>query len=651
MKKTKHTPVAQRHDRILTASGPKLSLLLGGLFLGLLLVSFILRFGINSLWPDQLDPTSGTAGEAIWRAVIEGLNLAGLGKEELSSEPNRWVGVITALLGLVLLLFAVALWSSRMTLRLMAIKSGQSDIFESNHSLILGFGDSALDVVDELIEANFHRKNPCIVILSERPVAEMEEALKAGIGEFGNSRIICRQGSITSALTLKRMGIERARSVVLINPAFAWEERTAKHRGDSAMMMAVMAVVSACFGPLPPMTVRMHYKRNLQLAQNVAKGNLFAFEENELLSKIMVQTSRAPGLSRIYADLAGFQGNEFYSFAVPNRLQEKSFGELAFHFLEPMPLGIRRADGRVQLNPPPHTPLDHGDRLLMLAKDKSQLRWFDAPCIAPRRLARSTKKAKRRPEHYLIYGWNKKTMTIIEEYATYLAEGSVVNLVVPEVTSTIELKFKEAFKLHSHLQMGLGHVSPAALDFPAKLNPERYKSVMILSAEGATPEEIDASTLGLLLKFRRYFQELEEAGKTPTTKMLVEIQQSRNAQLMQSAGLKNLMVSSKILSKIMAQVAEEPEVLEVYEDLFRSEGSEIYLKPVEYYLSELEVEVHFADLVLAAQARGEVCFGVRLLRMEESYAEGYGVYLIPDKSQSFWINPGDQLVVLAEDET
>ncbi|MDT8446020.1 MAG: hypothetical protein RRB13_03855 [bacterium] len=648
----KKPPLSIRIEQRLFKGGWSLARMFLYALVGSIGFGFLLRLGVNQWIPDLQDPNAGTWDEALWRAVIETGNFAGLGKEELSGPANRLVGVLSTLIGGGLLFFMWSLLSAHLAVRIWTSRQAQGPLFAQDHSVILGMGEQCIDVVAELVEANRYRKNPVVVVFAEEEAAQIERQLREGIADFANSRLICRQGNPTSSIALKELKVQAARSVVLINPARPWDEPSVKHAGDSKMQMAVMSVVSASGGSPPPMAVTMHYKRNLQLAQNLAKGRLTAFNEDEVLAKILTQTSRLPGLSRVYADLAGFEGSETYFFGLPKNLVGKRFGELAFYFAEPVPLGLRYADGTVELNPHQAYVTEPGDQLVLLAEDPHQIRWFDRPVIAPRGLALAGVRAQRKAEHYLVFGWNRKTPLMLKEYNDYLPAGSVVNLILPEVNEKVERRFKEAFEQYKNIQLGLGQVNVNAPDFPEKLKPERYKAVVLLSSEEGTPEQVDSQTFGLLLKFRSYFLEREEAtGKPAKTQLLAEVQRSQSATLMQSAGLRNLMVSNRVLSKMLAQIAEEPDMLEVYQDLFKSEGSEIYLKPAKLYLAELDQEVYFADLIQAAQERGEICFGLVLKRLAEDPEQNLGLFLIPEKSQSFWITEGDQLVVLAPDET
>ncbi len=89
-------------------------------------------------------------------------------------------------------------------------------------------------------------------------------------------------------------------------------------------------------------------------------------------------------------------------------------------------------------------------------------------------------------------------------------------------------------------------------------------------------------------------------------------------------------------------------MLEVFQDLFSPEGSEIYLKPAGDYV-EPGREVSFYTVAESARRRGEVAIGYRLERHADDAGRAYGVRVNPPKSESLAFRPEDQIIVLAED--
>ena len=152
---------------------------------------------------------------------------------------------------------------------------------------------------------------------------------------------------------------------------------------------------------------------------------------------------------------------------------------------------------------------------------------------------------------------------------------------------------------------------------------------------------------------RRYFRAYrEETGEEVTTKLITEVIESENTELVVKTGVRDFLLSNRFISKIFAQAALNPEVMLVYDQLFSAEGSEVYLKPVPLYFDPEEAgEVTFGDCMLAAQARQEVCFGVKLIVDEARADHNFGVQLIPKRDERFRFEPGDCLITLAEDES
>jgi len=89
-------------------------------------------------------------------------------------------------------------------------------------------------------------------------------------------------------------------------------------------------------------------------------------------------------------------------------------------------------------------------------------------------------------------------------------------------------------------------------------------------------------------------------------------------------------------------------VLKVYDELFREEGSEAYIKPASLYVS-VPGSYSFGELCLAAFARGETAFGIKILSAEDQ--ADFGININPRKDQPFELAEGDCLITLAENET
>jgi len=99
---------------------------------------------------------------------------------------------------------------------------------------------------------------------------------------------------------------------------------------------------------------------------------------------------------------------------------------------------------------------------------------------------------------------------------------------------------------------------------------------------------------------------------------------------------------------MLAQLAENPDLFEVFRDIFDPEGAEIYLKPISGYV-EVGHPVTFHTVLEAACRQGETALGYRLAAESGSASHNYGVHTNPKKSEKILFNLDDRIIVVAQD--
>ena len=171
----------------------------------------------------------------------------------------------------------------------------------------------------------------------------------------------------------------------------------------------------------------------------------------------------------------------------------------------------------------------------------------------------------------------------------------------------------------------------------------QYDYIILLCYQEYFPiQEADAQTLITLLHLRSI------SDNTRRLKIVSEMLDMRNRQLADITSADDFIVSDKLLSLLMSQVSENKYLMRVFEDLFDADGSEIYIKPVEYYVT-LEEPVNFYTILESAARKQEVAIGYRIIANAKNAEEGYGVVVNPKKSELVQYSPGDMIIVLSED--
>ena len=617
------------------------------LFVGAFLLMAIVRFIVNIITPQE--NLTGVFDQA-WQVFLQISDAGAVAEDTEGNILNKITGIVTVFFGLILFSSLVAFITSQFEAKLDELRKGKSNVVEKGHTLLLGFGDRVLEIIRELVIANESEKNPAVVVLAEREKDEMDDFFRDRIEDMRNTRVVARSGSTSSIHMLRRVGVNTARSVIILNDAPVDAPDEEKALADARVLKTILALMS-CTGEenAPPIVAELHSENMRKLAKNISPEKVSLIDEHSILAKLMVQTSRVSGLAQVYDNLVGFEGCEFYFYKPDGGIEGVKYSDLIFHFKESSVFGLRRGDGTMMLNPSPDTVCRRDDEVVILAEDDSTIKFLKQRLEVVLPQCKAAGPHPKAVENQLIVGWSFKTPTILDEYSKYLSKGSKIDVVVHYIDDETKKEFNAIQKKNSAVKMRLlvGNLHiPSTI---AKLKPEQYDNVIILSGDGGNSELRDSETIAKLLEFRHYFK--TAVKKEVKTQLITEVADSENIEVIQEAGVKDFLISNQFVSKIYAQVSEEPSILGIYEDLFSEGGSEVYLKPVSMYLAGIPESITFGELCAAAMKRNESCFGVRLLSEETDMDKNFGIYVNPRKDKVFMLSGSDWLITLAEDES
>ena len=156
---------------------------------------------------------------------------------------------------------------------------------------------------------------------------------------------------------------------------------------------------------------------------------------------------------------------------------------------------------------------------------------------------------------------------------------------------------------------------------------KQAKHLVILSDHEKDAEEADMETVFLLLHFR----ELREIYKLPFN-ITVELQKEQNQRLAGAGDRTDFLVTSSMSSLILAQLAENPELVGVFHEILSNEGNELYLKNAD--TAGLTGTHSVRALRRAAIEGGYVLLG----------------YVAPDKRSTFLLDPAEEVSLTPEED-
>ncbi len=599
------------------------------------------------------DESLGETGDILWRVFLQISDAGAVAEDGDASWSGKVVGITTIFFGLIIFSSLVAFITNQFDAKIQALRKGKSAVLENGHTLILGWNERIADILEELIIGNESERDAAVAILAEREKEEMDDFIAENISDRKSTRFITRSGSTSRLATLRRMRVGRARSVVVMNEARSSDPAEIRAVADARVLKSIMAVVAGTEGDVPSIVAELHFEWNRSIAENIVPGKVTTLDERSILSKLLVQTSRTSGLAVVYSNLVGFEGNEFYLYRPEAGWGALTFLEIQQRFLKTAVLGFRLANGQMLINPAGDFRPAGADEAVVLAEDDSAIRFHSAPVTEFKKMNATGRKAAVPVDRQLIVGWNTKSAIIIEEYAKYVLKGSSIDSMVGEITDEIRAQHGRIRQNFPELTMRLIQADPYGQGVVETVQPWTYDSVIILARDGDNSEEVDAGTIALLLRFRQILQaETKKTGKAARTQIITEIMDSDNTELVRETGVKDFLISNQFVSRMIAQVSQSPSVMEVYNDLFSPEGSEIYLKRADLYFEGMAGgrQVTYADCIMAATARGETCFGVRIRAEEKDAEKNLGLHIIPPRTLSLRLLPEDELIVLAEDQ-
>jgi voltage-gated potassium channel Kch len=606
--------------------------LIGWLALGAALLVLAATLAVLALSPN---PTGLGVGEVFWNILSQALT------------PNPvdaslpWQYLLVMLVVTLGSLFGVSILigvlNAGIANRVEALQRGRSRVIEHNHTIILGWNEQVFAIIAELVIANANKRDACIVILGDKDKVEMESAVREKVGHTGHTRIVCRTGNPIDLTDLDIVNLDAARAVVVLGPE--------DDDPDSGVIKTVLAITNNPHRRAEP----YHIVAEINDPKNMAVARLVGGQETELvltgqlIARIIAQTCRQSGLSVVYTELLDFEGDEIYFQDEPG-LVGKTFGEALLAYENSAVLGICPVGGVPKLNPPMDTRLNPGDNIIAVSEDDNTVRLSGRPSAPIDEAAlRLHAPEPHQPERTLILGWNDRAPDIITQLDAYVAPGSSVTVVAdrPGLDPANSAPWCCPDLKNQTLAFQTGDTTDrAALD---SLGVPGYQHVVVLPYSDTLPvQRADARTLITLLHLR----DIASHAERPFA-IVSEMLDVRNRALAEVTRADDFIVSDRLVSLMLSQIAENKELNAVFDDLFDPAGSEIFLKHAGNYVA-LGQPVNFYTVVEAARRRNEVAFGYRLKALASDPSQAHGVVVNPDKSQPVTFGEHDRIIVLAE---
>ncbi|HEU0130691.1 MAG TPA: hypothetical protein VFQ85_06840 [Mycobacteriales bacterium] len=567
--------------------------------------------------------TDGGLVEGVWASLVRTLD-PGTGGNDVGW-PFRTVSLLVTLVGIFVVTTLIGLTANAIDRKLADLRRGRSLVVESGHTLVLGWSPKLATILGEFVVANENQTRASVVILADVDKQEMDEAVRRWVPHPGRTRMVCRTGKPFDPVDLALVTPGRAKSVVVL----AAEDDPY----DAYAVKTVLALLRTDLPETAPLVVEVRDALRAESLRQATSDRVLPVVSSEVLARVTAQVCRQPGLSWVYQELLDFEGDEIY-FGTDDRLAGLTFAEALLAYEDSSVIGVRHANGRVELVPPMDLVLRPGDHVVAISADDDTvvLGGAGGPAVTP---AAGERPRRHTPDRILVLGWNDMGPGLLRELDAYACPGAAALVVAdPEVVPAAPASFDVAALDVAWLP---GRTTDEGM--LAKLLADRsWEHLVVLCYRGLPPAESDARTLLTLLEVQHVLRGRGEGEPVPT--VVAELLDADDVRIAPTTAADDFVVSDRLTSYVLVQLSENAELREVFDELLGAGGAELSI--YDATMVAPAGRTTWRALVAGAAAHGDIAIGYR--------RGGSGgrapVVVNPPKATELDLAPGDELVVV-----
>ncbi|MEQ1873953.1 MAG: hypothetical protein ABL953_09515 [Ilumatobacteraceae bacterium] len=535
-------------------AGPLIALLaLVTLLLILLCATVVIIGGITN--------PNGERGfiEAGWSSLMRTFDPGTMGGD--SGWSLRGVSLLATLGGLFIVSALIGVITTGLDGRLQALRRGRGAVVLNNHTLILGWSSAVEAMITELAEANSNQRKSAVVVLADFPKEAMDDALSTASKINRRMITITRTGETANVENLRTVGVETAKSVVVVS-----SEQSADADPDAVRTTLAVLNATAYKGHV---VVELKRRTLADTLHTVSRGRALTVTGPHVIAQVTAEVCRYHGMSDVYQDLFDFEGDEIYFHSEP-ALVGRSFGEAVQSFETSSILGLRTADGSIRLAPPVDTVIAEGDMLIAISEDDDTIVLVSG--MQPKAIVSQAWREATAPTPILLLGWNHLAMPLLAQLDRRLPEGSQIMVCDPEPPDT-NLQMKRC-TLHAHSGDPQDHATLQRL-----VHERPYHTIAILSGRARSVADDDSRNLLTLLSLRQILA--EPNCPSADAFILTELRNAANVQIAGGSATDNFIVSDRLVAQLMSQLSENHELNSVFNSLFDASQVELSVVPLD----------------------------------------------------------------------
>lgn len=463
---------------------------------------------------------------------------------------------ISAIAGILFTSVLIGIITSAIEEKIIELRRGNPKVLEKGHTIILGFAPGEYTLIRQLI-LSADGKPGCLVIAEDMERDEILYKIKENIDIPKNFKLLCRKVVITDPASLEKCSLDTCKCIV-ISPI------------DDDMTIRTLLATSKVLHEKNVHGVRINaviskrHKDKIPLSIE-KEHNITALRTTDTLARIIAHTCTQKGLSKTFKELFNFEGCELYLVKI-EEATNMTFEQVLMTMDNAVPVGVY--SDHVILNPDKNYLIKPHDRLIVFAENRESARMTDK--VDETDDTTLNDKAWLEEDHTdtVIIGYNGSLPTIISE----LPENVKHVYLSMKETDEDDKKELEEVALHRGLDI-------IYRDFNTKKMPELIElakmaeHIVILNDYNKDEEYADLEVIFRLMNLRDIRQEYGLSFN-----ITAEMRLEHNQNLIETDDQTDFIVTSSMSSLILAQLSENPELIDAFKEILSNEGNEFYIK-------------------------------------------------------------------------
>ena len=541
--------------------------------------------------------------EALWSSIVRTLDPGTMGQD--SGWGFRVVALAVTLGGIFIVSTLIGLLTTGLNRSLERLRKGRSVVIEQGHTLILGWSSKVPTILRELAIAQESEGATCVVILTRRDRNEVEDALAGVIERRHKMRLVVRTGDPSDLDDLAIVGPCEARRIIAVSPDTVED-------GDASVIRTILALMDPRWGGrVETVIAEFDDERHAASIEQLASDLVVPVVPKTMIARIAAHVCRSRGVSDVYQDLLDFSGHEVYVDRTKDGLtpEERPLGDLLHGFSAACVIGYVDPYGDMHLAPPTARMVPAGSRLVVVSEDDSSIVRADVAASRPQRSGQPIRDlGAAGSATTIVLGWNELGIHLLDQLRGDGGDLSRTLVAVdedddPELT---ERERRDFDRWNVRWVRDDIYRDEILKQLVTEHQPERI--VLLADHNGSDASVADAEVLMRLLQIRAL-----PAVQETHPSIIVELRDAKDVQLASIARADDLIVSDHLASLVIAQLAQDPTLQQLYGQLFSPSGPDLST----YEVSGLAIPDRptFADVITACAARE--CYAIAIRRIVE----------------------------------